>query len=245
MKTLVRALALVFFLSFCATSQDLETRAWQMESKGDAAGAREFLARAARSGGFDALNAYAQFLDRHHDPEARAEYEKALNAAQGAQRALLARRLVELDLLAGSRNDAARDLELYRAAGGKDFSLPPISAVSEKKTVISIPGPFGSFARMAALSPEPRARRSASGAGAQRRHQRLSGRHRQRGAGADRVPEAGGSLSVAGARAGQAGRCGSYDQDRVLRFQRRPAICCACSGIACGAAAAAKWCWKR
>ncbi len=154
MKTLVRALALVFFLSFCATSQDLETRAWQMESKGDAAGAREFLARAARSGGFDALNAYAQFLDRHHDPEARAEYEKALNAAQGAQRALLARRLVELDLLAGSRNDAARDLELYRAAGGKDFSLPPISAVSEKKTVISIPGPFGSFARMAALSPD-------------------------------------------------------------------------------------------
>jgi len=154
MQTLVRPLAFVFFLSFCAAAQDLETRAWQMESKGDAAGAREFLARAARSGGFDALSAYAQFLDRHHDPEARAEYEKALNAAQGAQRARVARRLVELDLLAGSRNDAARDLEVYGAAGGNDFKLPPISAISEKKTVISIPGPFGSFARMAALSPD-------------------------------------------------------------------------------------------
>ncbi|HTS48470.1 MAG TPA: hypothetical protein VMH05_11030 [Bryobacteraceae bacterium] len=154
MKTLVRPLAFVFFLSFCATAQDLETRAWQMESKGDATGAREFLAGAARSGGFDALDAYAQFLDRHHDPQARAEYEKALNAAQGAQRARVARRLVELDLLAGSRNDAARDLEVYDAAGGNDFKLPPLSAVSEKKTVISIPGPYGSFARMAALSPD-------------------------------------------------------------------------------------------
>src|SRR5579872_6960701 len=128
MQTLVRPLAFVFFLSFCATAQDLETRAWQLESKGDAAGAREFLARTARAGGFDALNAYAQFLDRHHDPGARAEYEKALNVAQGAQRERVARRLVELDLLAGSRNDAARDLEVYGAAGGNDFKLPPISA---------------------------------------------------------------------------------------------------------------------
>ena len=31
----------------------------------------------------------------------------------------MARRLVELDLLAGSRTDAARDLEAYRAAGGQ------------------------------------------------------------------------------------------------------------------------------
>ena len=154
MKTLARPLAFVFFLSCWASAQDLEMRAWQMESKGDAAGARDFLARSAQAGGFDALYAYAQFLDRHHDPGARAEYENALKSAQGGQRASLSRRLVELDLLAGSRNDAARDLEAYRAAGGSDASLPPISAIPDKKTVISIPGPFGSFARMAALSPD-------------------------------------------------------------------------------------------
>ncbi len=154
MKTLARPLAFVFFLSCCASAQDLEMRAWQMESKGDAVGARDFLARSAQAGGFDAMYAYAQFLDRHHDPEARAEYENALKTAQGSQRASVAHRLVELDLLAGSRTDAARDLEAYRAAGGSDVSLPPVSATSEKKTVISIPGPFGSFARMAALSPD-------------------------------------------------------------------------------------------
>ena len=154
MNILVRPLALLFFMSCCAAAQDLEVRAWEMERKGDASGARDFLERAARPGGFDVVHAYAQFLDRHRDPAARPEYEKALNVAPGAQRARVARRLVELDLLAGSSNDAARDLELYRAAGGSDFSLPPISASSEKKSVIAIPGPFGSFARMAALSPD-------------------------------------------------------------------------------------------
>ena len=154
MKTLARSLALVSFLGVCATAQELETRAWQMESKGDAAGAREFLERAAQSGGFDALNSYAQFLDRHHDPSARGEYEKALNAAQGAQRATVARRLVELDLLAGSRNDAGRDLDLYRTTGGADWSLPPVSQTAQKQALISIPGPLAPFARMAALSPD-------------------------------------------------------------------------------------------
>jgi hypothetical protein len=154
MKTLARPLALVFFLGVCATAQELETRAWQMESKGDAAGAREFLERAAQTGSFDALDSYAQFLDRHHDSRARAEYEKALNAAQGAQRAPVARRLVELDLLAGSRSDAARDLELYRAAAGTDLTLPAVPQTTQKQALISIPGPLAPFARMAALSPD-------------------------------------------------------------------------------------------
>ncbi len=154
MKTLVTPLAFVFSLSFCVTAQDLESRAWQMERKGDPSGARDFLARAAQGGGFEAVDAYAQFLDRHHDPAARTEYENALKGAPGGQRARVAHRLVELDLLAGSRADATRDLEAYRAAGGTDFTLPPVSAASEKKTTISIPGPLGSFARMAALSPD-------------------------------------------------------------------------------------------
>ena len=154
MKTLVAPLAIVFSLCFSAGAQDLTIRAWQMESKGDATGAREFLERAARGGGFDGLDAYAQFLDRHSDSSARTEYERALNAAPASQKMRVARRLVELDLLAGSRDDATRHLEIYRAAGGNDFSLPPVSASSDKKTVIAIPGPLGSFARMAALSPD-------------------------------------------------------------------------------------------
>ena len=64
-----------------------------MESKGDPAGAREFLQRSAQSGAPDAIEAYAQFLDRHHDPAARETYEKMLTASQGEQRALAAQRL--------------------------------------------------------------------------------------------------------------------------------------------------------
>jgi hypothetical protein len=153
MKSLVTPLALLFSLSLCVIAQDLSVRASQMETKGDAAGAREFLERSAQSGGFDALSAYAQFLDRHRSPGARAAYEKALTAAPSAQRSRIVRRLVELDLIAGSREDAERHLDLYRAAGGNDFSLPQPAAAAAK-TVIFIPGPRPSFARMAALSPD-------------------------------------------------------------------------------------------
>ncbi len=153
MKPLVTALISVLALSFNGAAQDLHQRAWQMERNGDAAGARDFLERGARAGGADALNAYAQFLDRHHDPGAREVYGKLVSATQGAPRTAAARRLVELDLLAGDRAAAERDLEQYRAAGGRDLTLPP-PATPEKKSTISIPGPLHSFARMAALSPE-------------------------------------------------------------------------------------------
>ncbi|HYL38134.1 MAG TPA: hypothetical protein VEV17_19615 [Bryobacteraceae bacterium] len=155
MTILVRSLVFAFAASLAATAQDLSIRAWQMESKGDASGAREFLERSTQGGGLDALVAYAQFLDRHHDPGARPAYERVLRTAQGAQRMQPARRLVELDLLAGDRDAAQRHLEQYTSAGGRDFSLPPLlPASAEKKTTISIPGPLHSFARMAALAPD-------------------------------------------------------------------------------------------
>jgi hypothetical protein len=154
MKTLAAPLALVFSLNFCSIAQDLSNRAWQLESKGDAAGAREFLERSARSGSFDALNAYAQFLDRHHDPETRAAYKKLVEIARGTERSRIARRLVEMDLIAGLRDDAARDLELYRSAVGTEYTLAAQPTVAAKKTIILIPGPLASFSRMAALSPD-------------------------------------------------------------------------------------------
>jgi hypothetical protein len=136
-------------------ADDFAARAWQMESKGDAAEARDYLEREAQTGGVDARLAYAQFLDRHRDPAAREAYEKVWQTARGEQRALAARRLVILDMIAGDRDAAQRHLEQYRSAGGRDFSLPAAAAASQDKPrTIAIPGPLRSFSRMAALAPE-------------------------------------------------------------------------------------------
>src|SRR5438552_16571946 len=155
MKTLVKVLIPVISLSMALVADDLSVRASQMESKGDAAAAREFLERSAQSGGAEALEAYAQFLDRHHDPAARDAYAKFLTSAQGDQRISVSRRLVVLDLLAGDRVAAERHLEQYRVAGGRDLTLPAAAtATTDKRSTIPIPGPLKSFARMAALSPD-------------------------------------------------------------------------------------------
>jgi len=155
MRTVVTAFISVFCVSWSAAADDLNLRAWQMETKGDPAGAREFLERGAQNGAADSLEAYAQFLDRHHDPAAREAYEKFLKVAQGDQRIFAASRLAILDLVAGDRDAAARHLEQYRAAGGRDLNLAPSSTPApEKRQTVPIPGPLRSFARMAALSPE-------------------------------------------------------------------------------------------
>ncbi|HEX5226289.1 MAG TPA: hypothetical protein VFW44_01205 [Bryobacteraceae bacterium] len=154
-----RSAAFIFFLGLgigiALGADDFAARAWQMESKGEAAEARDYLARQAQTGGIDAKLAYAQFLDRHRDPAAREAYEKVWSGARGEQREAAGRRLVVLDLLAGDREAAQRDLEQYRSAGGTDFSLTPAAALPPENTAsISIPGPLRSFSRMAALAPE-------------------------------------------------------------------------------------------
>ncbi len=156
MKAIVAAFILVFgiCIGIALGADDFTTRAWQMETKGDAAEARDYLQREAQTGGVDAKLAYAQFLDRHRDPAAREAYEKVWSAARGDQRELAARRLVVLDLLAGDRNAAQHHVEEYRNAGGRDFALPAASLSHEKISTIAIPGPLRSFSRMAALAPE-------------------------------------------------------------------------------------------
>jgi hypothetical protein len=154
----MKALATAFICIFCidiTAAEDYTARAWQMESKGDASDARDYLQRSAQNGGPDAKLAYAEFLDRHSDPAAREAYEKALDGVRGQQREFAARRLVLLDLIAGDRDRAQRHLEDYRAAGGHDFALPlGASLAAEKRPTIAIPGPLASFSRMAALAPE-------------------------------------------------------------------------------------------
>src|ERR1700754_3618363 len=97
----------------------------KMESSGDTAGARIALSRAAEANpnNIPALTAYAEFLDRYGDAGARDAYAKVLAASRRssdpARTGVMARRLAVLDLLAGDRTAAARNLEAYRSASGK------------------------------------------------------------------------------------------------------------------------------
>ena len=146
-------------IAVALNGDDLARRAWDLESKGDAAAARELLQNAARgTSDVQAWRAYAEFLDRHRDPATRAAYEKALGFlpdGSASDRAALARRLATLDLLADDRDAAARHLKTYSDASGSPFSLPAASPASEQPaTIIEIPGPLRSFARMAALAPD-------------------------------------------------------------------------------------------
>jgi len=145
------------------SAQDTAGEIWQMESKGDAMQALERLQKAADASpqNAGAQRAYAEFLDRHRDPAARGVYaklEKTL-AQNSPERAAVLRRLAILDLVAGDRDAAARDLTEYRAAGGSGLTLPAApasepSVSAPKENFVEIPGPLRSFSRMAALAPE-------------------------------------------------------------------------------------------
>ncbi len=107
-----------------------------LESKGAVAEARALLRSGATSGSPDDLAAYAEFLDRRRDPEARSAYDALLKAlpASSPRRATTERRIKMLEL-----------------AGRSGPSAP--ARQSEWPTV-NIPGPLRSFNRMAALSPD-------------------------------------------------------------------------------------------
>ena len=142
------------------SAQDLESRAWQLEIKGDASEAQAQLEKAVRDTPEDAaaLRAYAEFLDRHRDPAARPIYarlEAALERtnAPAKERAEVARREAILDLIAGDDASTEKHLAVYRANGGSGLEMPNPPAEAPE-TYIEIPGPLRSFARMAALSPD-------------------------------------------------------------------------------------------
>jgi hypothetical protein len=127
-----------------------------LEKEGDALGARSVLKAAAASDP-EAQLAYAEFLHRHRDPDARAAYERLLATADSARKADLARRLVLLNLVAGDRESALKFYEVYKETGGGDLTPSVLQAprsTGKAQQMISIPGPLRSFARMAALSPD-------------------------------------------------------------------------------------------
>ncbi|MEO8050557.1 MAG: hypothetical protein ABI833_09100 [Acidobacteriota bacterium] len=141
-------------------SPRLPAEAWKLESKGQGADAHTQLQTAAEGAPNDplALQAYAEFLAHHRNPAAREAYEKLLqllgrNDSSPSERAKVARRLVELDLIAGDRGSAETHLEAFRTSGGSGLSLPA-AVTPPQSSFIEITGPLRSFARMAAISPD-------------------------------------------------------------------------------------------
>jgi len=129
----------------------------QLELAGEGLKARELLARLVRSAPSDVelLRAYAEFLERHRDPETLSAYERLYQQLPDpTSRQLVARRLVVLALLEGNREAAERYSQWYRNAGGAQELLPPkATAPATHYGSLEIPGPLESFARMAAISP--------------------------------------------------------------------------------------------
>ncbi len=122
----------------------------QMEAAGDTMGARTALVRAVQSNpnNVSALTAYAEFLDRHGDPQAREAYGKLMTALRDsgdtARAGAVSHRVALLDLIAGDKAAAAH---LVTLVPDKPPAAWPTAA---------IPGPLRPFARMAAISADAR-----------------------------------------------------------------------------------------
>ena len=124
----------------------------KMEASGDIAGARAALSRAAEGNTNDsaALTNYAEFLERYADPATRQAYTRLLpllrQRGDTAAAATIARRLAVLDLQAGDRESATRNLATL--SGRNVLASAP---ARENWPTAPIPGPLRSFARMAAM----------------------------------------------------------------------------------------------
>jgi len=155
----VRSIVLLVCLCAGLSANDIVDRANKYEEAGDSTAAKEVYSRALQTAPRDPelLSGYAQTLERYKDPGAREAYRKvaALSKSAGRMPEALAaeRRVVLLDLIAGDRASAEKDLVEYRSLGGQDLQQPG-SAATRKRQTIQIPGPLRSFARMAALSPD-------------------------------------------------------------------------------------------
>jgi hypothetical protein len=151
------ALSVVVFVS-ALHAQNLD-QIKKLEAAGDLAGARAGLVAAVARSRNDtsSLTNYGEFLERYGDPASRQVYSQLLTALRqkgdSASAAVIARRLAALDLLAGDRDSASRNVELYRTLSGKSLTLGT-PASSEKRLTAVLPGPIRSFARMAAMPAE-------------------------------------------------------------------------------------------
>lgn len=139
-----------------APHPDLNNEILQRESAGDLAGARALLEQRVGAGNdSSAAGALAEFLERHGDPGCRDAYLKwASEETNPEKRKLALRQVVLLDEIDGKAADLPDDLAKYRAAGGNDLAITSNQAKTAKFSMVTIPGPLSSFARMAALTPD-------------------------------------------------------------------------------------------
>lgn len=147
----------LFLLAASSAKADLAGQVRQLELKGDGRGARQVLEQAVKASPQDAgvWVLWAEFLDQRRDPQTREAYQKAVELSSGAVRRDAARRLAALDLQAGDRAAAERDLAIAIESGARGLESAR-TAVSPKFPMgtVEIPGPIRSFSRMAALSPD-------------------------------------------------------------------------------------------
>jgi hypothetical protein len=156
----VAALSFGILFSLCgsaparaASPAGLRDEVSRLEASGDLAGAQSLLQdKAGTPGGSEAL---AEFLDHHNSADSRKAYLKwAESESDPARKRLAIRQAVLDDFTAGRAADLKADLRLYKAAGGTDFDAAAGRAKASPYSVVLIPGPLPSFARMAALSPD-------------------------------------------------------------------------------------------
>ncbi len=108
--------------------------------------------REAQSNDAASQESLAQFLCRHGESACRDSTAKWVSIETDPSRKKLAQRqLLILDYMDGK--DTAADLQQYQALGGSDLSSP-VSREHAGYSMVTIPGPLASFARMAALSPD-------------------------------------------------------------------------------------------
>lgn len=138
------------------SAADLQEQVLRHEATGDLAGAENLLKQeAGMPGNTAAAAALADFLDRHHSKDSRAAYLRWAASEPDAAKKRVALRQAILDDLAGGRSsDLENDLKEYRAAGGTDLTAPATRPKAAPYSMVLIPGPLPSFARMAALSPD-------------------------------------------------------------------------------------------
>jgi hypothetical protein len=161
-RVLLPALCVGVLGAGCALADEAALqRSRELEKSGDAMGARAVLRKAALDSRHDvrSLLAYAEFLDRYRDAEARTRYASLIpmlnKPEMHGKLNAVTRRLLTLDMLAGDRDAAKQHYEAYKKAGGTELTLANFeSKPAVQQVTIDIPGPLRSFARMAALSPD-------------------------------------------------------------------------------------------
>ncbi|HMF79239.1 MAG TPA: hypothetical protein VK604_26505 [Bryobacteraceae bacterium] len=162
MRTVVSLASIAFMLSVpwhaaeARAASAAQDPVFQLESAGDLPGARALLLQQAQtSGNSSAEQALADFLCRHGDAGCRTAYAKwASDETDPTRKKLALRQIALLDYMGGREEDLTKDLELYRAAGGTDFSPPAKRKAAASYSTITVPGPLSAFARMAALAPD-------------------------------------------------------------------------------------------